>query len=70
MDEAHKEDFQFISMIRLPDFVTQEDFDWAVAEDLLEFMDTHGIGKANILGFSDGGNIAMVFALTHPERVS
>ncbi|MBR1706214.1 MAG: alpha/beta fold hydrolase [Bacteroidales bacterium] len=57
-------------MIRLPDFVTQEDFDWAVAEDLLEFMDTHGIGKANILGFSDGGNIAMVFALTHPERVS
>lgn len=49
MDEAHKEDFQFISMIRLPDFVTQEDFDWAVAEDLLEFIDTHGIGKANIL---------------------
>ncbi len=32
IDYAHKENFQFISIIRLPDFVTQEDFDWAVAE--------------------------------------
>lgn len=39
------------------------------AEDLSGFMDSHGIGKAHVLGFSDGGNIAMVFALTHPERV-
>lgn len=39
------------------------------AEDLLAFMDEHGIAKAHILGFSDGGNIAMVFALAHPERV-
>ena len=39
------------------------------AQDLLEFMDEHGIEKAHILGFSDGGNIAMVFALDHPERV-
>ena len=29
---ARKEDYQFISMIRLPDFVTKEDFDWAVEE--------------------------------------
>lgn len=32
IDYAHKEDFNFISVIRLPDFVTKEDFDWAVAE--------------------------------------
>lgn len=32
IDYAHKEDFHFISVIRLPDFVTKEDFDWAVAE--------------------------------------
>ena len=38
-------------------------------EDLLGFMDAHGIGKAHILGFSDGGNIAMVFAMAHPQRV-
>ena len=32
MDYAHKERFHWIAMIRLPDFVTKEDFDWAVAE--------------------------------------
>lgn len=32
IDYAHKEDFCWISMIRLPEFVTKEDFDWAVAE--------------------------------------
>ena len=39
------------------------------AKDLLDFMNQHAIEKAHILGFSDGGNIAMVFALAHPERV-
>ena len=32
IDYAHKENFNFISLIRLPDFVTKEEFDWAVAE--------------------------------------
>lgn len=32
VDYAHKEAFQWISVIRLPDFVTQADFDWAVEE--------------------------------------
>ena len=32
MDYARKENLHFISLIRLPDFVTREDFDWAVAE--------------------------------------
>ena len=39
------------------------------ADDLLAFMDEHGIERAHLLGFSDGGNIALVFALAHPERV-
>ena len=39
------------------------------AEDLHDFMDEKGIEKAILLGFSDGGNIAMEFALRHPERV-
>lgn len=30
IDYAHKEKFCWISLIRLPDFVTQADFDWAV----------------------------------------
>lgn len=32
IDYSRKEDFNFISVIRLPDFVTKEDFDWAIAE--------------------------------------
>ena len=32
VDYAHKEDFKWISVIRLPDFVTKADFDWAVGE--------------------------------------
>lgn len=32
IDYRHKEDFNFISVIRLPDFVTREEFDWAVEE--------------------------------------
>ena len=39
------------------------------AEDLHDFMDEKGIKKAVILGFSDGGNIALTFALKYPERV-
>ena len=32
IDYARKEQFKWISVIRLPDFVTKADFDWAVAE--------------------------------------
>ena len=32
LDYNRKEDMEFISMIRLPDFVTKEEFDWAISE--------------------------------------
>ena len=32
IDYAHKEMFNFIAMIRLPNFVTQDVFDWAIQE--------------------------------------
>jgi len=32
MDYDHKEKFEWISLIRLPEFVTRDDFDWAVGE--------------------------------------
>ena len=32
VDYSHKDTFNWISVISLPDFVTREDFDWAVAE--------------------------------------
>lgn len=39
------------------------------AGDLAAFLDGLGIEKADILGFSDGGNIALLFALRYPYRV-
>lgn len=30
IDYSHKEDFEWISMIRLPEFVTREEFEWAI----------------------------------------
>lgn len=39
------------------------------ADDLLAFMDARHIERAHLLGFSDGGNIAIIFALRYPERV-
>ncbi|MEH2956821.1 alpha/beta hydrolase [Candidatus Merdisoma sp. JLR.KK006] len=39
------------------------------AEDLKLFFDEHKIQQADILGFSDGGNIAMAFATKYPECV-
>lgn len=38
--------------------------------DLFDFMQAHRIAKAVILGFSDGANIAMAFAMKHPEMVT
>lgn len=40
------------------------------AGDLKNLLDSLNIEKANILGFSDGGNIAVIFALKYPERVA
>lgn len=39
------------------------------ADDLNNFMVGHEISDAVILGFSDGANIAMKFALKYPEKV-
>lgn len=39
------------------------------AEDLNGFMEEQGMEKAHLLGFSDGGNIALAFALRYPGKV-
>lgn len=39
------------------------------ADDLLGFMNELTLPRASLLGFSDGGIIALLFALAHPERV-
>lgn len=39
------------------------------AEDLKEFLDEHEVAKTDLLGFSDGGNIALIFAMKYPQYV-
>lgn len=39
------------------------------AEDLKDFLDEHNLKKVHILGYSDGGNIAITFALKYPEYI-
>jgi pimeloyl-ACP methyl ester carboxylesterase len=43
---------------------------YALADDLVEFIDQHKIQKPVIIGHSMGGKVAMRFALEHPERVT
>lgn len=40
-----------------------------MAEDLLHVMEAEQIDRADLLGFSDGANLAMVFASMFPKRV-
>lgn len=40
-----------------------------MAQDLLDVLDALHIEKVAILGFSDGANIAMIFAKNYPDRV-
>ena len=39
------------------------------ADDRKDFMNENDIPKAHILGFSDGGNVAIIFAMRYPEMV-
>lgn len=41
----------------------------AMSEDIVIILDTLGIEKTNIFGFSDGGNLGVVFTLAHQDRV-
>lgn len=41
----------------------------AMAEDLVKILDYLGVEKTKIFGFSDGGNLGIVFTLAHQDRV-
>ena len=41
----------------------------ALADDVLAYLDAHGIDRAGLIGHSMGGKTAMTLALTAPERV-
>jgi pimeloyl-ACP methyl ester carboxylesterase len=47
-----------------------DEFDYGrMANDLLEFFETHNLNHAHIIGHSMGGKTAMKFAQNHPEYV-
>lgn len=52
IDYARKADFQWISLIRLPDFVTKADFDWAVAEATVKKKTDYS--KVEFLTYTEG----------------
>ena len=52
IDYSRKEDFNFISLIRLPDFVTKSDFDWAVKE--AENKKKQDFSKVEFLTYNEG----------------
>lgn len=52
IDYEHKECFRWISVIRLPDFVTKEDFEWAVAEATAKKM--QDFSKVEFLTYDEG----------------
>lgn len=52
VDYAHKEDFKWISAIRLPDFVTKADLDWAVEEATRKKKADYS--KAEFLTYDEG----------------
>ena len=52
IDYSRKEDFHFISMIRLPDFVTKKDFEWAIGE--AEKKKKENFSKVEFLTYNEG----------------
>lgn len=52
IDYAHKDEFKWTSLIRLPDFVTKPDFDWA-AEEASKKKKTD-FSKAEFLTYDEG----------------
>lgn len=52
IDYTRKEDFHFISLIRLPDFVTREEFDWAIEE--AERKKKADFSKVEFLTYDEG----------------
>ena len=52
VDYTNKDSFQWISVIRLPDFVTKEDFDWAVTEAAAKKK--QDFSKVEFLAYDEG----------------
>jgi valacyclovir hydrolase len=53
---------------RPPERDFPHDFYARDARDVIAFMDALSVDKAHIIGYSDGGEVALICAGTHPDR--
>jgi pimeloyl-ACP methyl ester carboxylesterase len=53
---------------RTPDTEGEYSYDRGV-EEAVAYLDAHGLGRVDVLGYSDGAIIGLLLALRHPERV-
>ena len=77
MDWLHEQGFRVIGLTLrgygqslpkprdFPDNFYQRD-----ADDLIAFMDAAGIDAAHLIGYSDGGEVALIAAGAHPARIA
>ncbi len=54
IDYTQKDQFHFISMMRLPDFVTKEEFDWAIQEATQKKKKKADFSKVEFLTYDEG----------------
>lgn len=65
-DYAHKEWFQWISLLRLPDFVRKEDFEWAVHEASVKKKENYS--KVEYLAYTEGLCVQCMLVHTMKNR--
>lgn len=58
VDYSHKDEFHWISVIRLPDFITEKDFEWAVG--MVEKKKKLDCSKAEYLSIKEGLCVQMM----------
>lgn len=66
IDYSRKEDFHFISLIRLPDFVTKEEFIWAIEE--AQEKKKEDFSKVEFLTYDEGLCVQCMHIGTYDEE--
>ena len=67
IDYNNKEDFNFISLIRLPDFVTKKDFDWAIKEATTKKKED--FSKVEFLTYNEGKCVQCMHIGSYDDEV-
>lgn len=68
VDYLHKENFNWISVIRLPDFITKKDFDWAVKRATIKKK--IDCSKAELFTFEEGLCVQMMHQGSFDDEIN